>query len=118
LFAGFHSFRIMSEIPQNGFDLEHCVINDEHLSSIYISLQDACATIIDDKKFCDDLAVPTMVVTGTQSAGKTTYIESMVGFQVGPTDRKTATRCPVRYVLRRGDVLTLWTMSKFWPTSR
>ncbi|CAK9020887.1 unnamed protein product [Durusdinium trenchii] len=56
-----------------------------------------------DPDFKHKVRVPVMVITGTQSAGKTTFIEAMVGFPVGFTDRNTGTRCPVRYVLRRSE---------------
>eukprot|EP00929_Paragymnodinium_shiwhaense_P066991 TRINITY_DN33684_c0_g1_i1.p1 TRINITY_DN33684_c0_g1~~TRINITY_DN33684_c0_g1_i1.p1 ORF type:complete len:819 (+),score=135.21 TRINITY_DN33684_c0_g1_i1:195-2459(+) len=38
-----------------------------------------------------------------QSAGKTTFIEALVGFRIGTTCSGTGTRCPVRYILRDGE---------------
>ncbi|CAK8999155.1 unnamed protein product [Durusdinium trenchii] len=48
--------------------------------------------------------VPVLVMMGMQSAGKTSFIEAMVKFPVGFTDRCTGTRCPVRYILRSSSV--------------
>lgn len=77
------------------------VVQNPAILGLYSAIQSAVTALKGD---IDDLGtalrVPQMVVTGGQSAGKTSYIESMVGFRVGPTDRTTATRCPVRYVLR------------------
>lgn len=46
------------------------------------------------------MQVPLLALIGVQSSGKTSMVESIVGFPVGFTARGTATRCPVRYILR------------------
>jgi recombinational DNA repair ATPase RecF len=37
--------------------------------------------------FGEQVSIPVMVITGMQSAGKTTLIEAIVGFPLGYTDR-------------------------------
>ncbi|CAE7488185.1 unnamed protein product [Symbiodinium sp. CCMP2592] len=48
------------------------------------------------------MRVPLLALLGVQSSGKTSFLESIVGWAVGFTARGTATRCPVRYILRDG----------------
>ena len=50
----------------------------------------------------EKIQIPVLVATGGQSSGKTSFIETLVGFPVGFTDRKTGNRCPSRYILRSG----------------
>jgi hypothetical protein len=76
------------------------VVQDAKLLKLYSAIASAVTALAGDEELVNTLQVPQMVVTGGQSAGKTSFIESMVNFRVGPTDKGTATRCPVRYVLR------------------
>ena len=46
------------------------------------------------------MQVPLLALLGVQSSGKTSMVDSIVGWPVGYTSRGTATRCPVRYILR------------------
>jgi hypothetical protein len=46
-----------------------------------------------------DLTMPQMAVIGMQTAGKSTWVDFLVGFPVSKTDRLTGNRCPVRYEL-------------------
>jgi len=90
------------------------VISNPQLMQSYTALKNAIQAINEDVQEADVegtdaeidnrpsdlLQCPSLVVTGTQSAGKTTFIETLVGFPVGLTARGTGTRCPVRYILR------------------
>lgn len=83
------------------------VISDTHLMRAYTAVKDAVEALNQDLDpemnqagMPETIECPSLVVTGTQSAGKTSFIETMVGFPVGYTARGTGTRCPVRYILR------------------
>jgi len=84
----------MNALPRKG-----TLVNDQRLRDLYSEIQNAMVVVGEQ----DFMSAPQLVVAGAQSSGKTTYIESLVGFRVGKTHRKTGTRCPVRYVLRCGE---------------
>lgn len=70
---------------------------DDDLMVLYSSIKTAKDTV---PGLEDRMEVPQMVIAGMQSAGKTTFVEALVGFPIGFTSRSTGTRCPVRYILR------------------
>ena len=49
-----------------------------------------------------EMEVPSIVVVGVESAGKSTLLSAIVGLPLTHTHSKTGTRCPVRYRLRYG----------------
>lgn len=80
------------------------ILQNPQLMEAYTAMKTAVEAVNQDLpengETLEAIACPSLVVTGTQSAGKTTFIETMTGFPVGPTTRGTGTRCPVRYILR------------------
>ena len=53
-------------------------------------------------EFGSEMNVPSIVVIGVESAGKSTLLSAIVGVPLTYTHGKTGTRCPVRYRLRYG----------------
>ena len=77
------------------------VLRDPKLLRAYSALRDL-QQLGDAGQAATHMRVPLLAVLGTQSSGKTSFLESVVGWPVGFTARGTATRCPVRYILRDG----------------
>lgn len=69
-------------------------ILDEQTFNSYVQLLKYAA------EYQVSIDIPQLLLLGIQSAGKTSFIESFVGFPVGFTSPGTGTRCPVRYYLR------------------
>lgn len=67
---------------------------------LYTSLKTAQQRVPD---WPGSLPVPVLCTVGMQSAGKTTFIEALIGFRIGTTCAGTGTRCPVRYILKDGE---------------
>jgi hypothetical protein len=53
-----------------------------------------------------DVGVPTFIVIGSQSSGKTTFLENLAGIPLGFTAAGRATRCPVIYKMEYDDIST------------
>ena len=77
------------------------VVKDPALLRAYSAIRDL-QSLGEDVNSSTYIKVPMLVVMGPQSSGKTSFIESLIGWGVGYTHRNTGTRCPVRYVLRSG----------------
>ena len=81
--------------------LDSAVVKDPALLRAYSAVRDL-QSLGEDVNTSTYFKVPMLVVMGPQSSGKTSFIESLIGWGVGYTHRNTGTRCPVRYVLRSG----------------
>eukprot|EP00913_Durusdinium_trenchii_P011949 g11224.t1 len=56
-----------------------------------------------ENEFGSEMNVPSIVVIGVESAGKSTLLSAIVGVPLTFTQGNTGTRCPVRYRLRYGE---------------
>ena len=77
--------------PRRGWGGEHHPAEENDLYATLLTVQ---------QQFGFELHVPQLVLLGAQSAGKTTFIQSIIGWKVGFTRSGTATRCPVVYELK------------------
>ncbi|KAJ1567612.1 Dynamin- protein 5A, partial [Cladochytrium tenue] len=77
--------------------------NNEQLFKLFTKLDQY------SNMFGVELPLPQIAVTGIQSAGKTTLIETYLGRPIGLACRDTGNRCPVRYTLIRD---RKWTAEK------
>ena len=47
------------------------------------------------------IELPKIIVTGEQSAGKSSVLEAIAGFEFLPRDKKMCTKCPIRIEMNK-----------------
>lgn len=80
------------------------------LSAMFNDSKDAASEIDDlyrvlinlQQKYSFSLEIPRLVLLGGESAGKTTFLEVLAGFNVGFKQFGTASRCPTMLTLKKG----------------
>lgn len=62
--------------------------------------------VLNDSKLTNvqfDTTLPELVMVGTQSSGKSSVLNGIIGMDILPTDSKIATRVPLRIIMNKGE---------------